>query len=192
MFQLYIVYRLLLFRRGWKPLAILVVVCWLMQVFCDPEGETLNRVRYNFMGGMLPFALGLLFARYGRELKQGAWVVITLASALAVFFLSFNYQLWFWVPLFVCTFSVALVKLLPTSFNERVAWVGSISAALFVMHPITRKIFIPISRSGDVYTGLLLYIIASIAIAWLCRELMKKIPNPKLKVKKGYRLLREK
>lgn len=192
MFQLYIVYRLLLFRRGWKPLAILVVVCWLMQVFCDPEGETLNRVRYNFMGGMLPFALGLLFARYGRELKQGAWVVITLASALAVFFLSFNYQLWFLVPLFVCTFSVALVKILPTSFNERMAWVGSISAALFVMHPITRKIFIPISRSGDVYTGLLLYIISSIAIAWLCRELMRKIPNPKLKVKKGCRLLREK
>ena len=192
MFQLYIVYRLLLFRRGWKPLAILVVVCWLMQVFCDPEGETLNRVRYNFMGGMLPFALGLLFARYGRELKQGAWVVTTLASALAVFFLSFNYQLWFWVPLFVCTFSVALVKILPSSFNEWMAWVGSISAALFVMHPITRKIFIPISRSGDVYTGLLLYIIASIAIAWLCRELMRKIPNPKLKVKKGCRLLREK
>lgn len=184
MLQLYIVYRLLLFRRGWKPLAVLVAVCWLMQVFCDPEGETLNRVRYNFMGGMLPFALGLLFARHGRELKHGAWVAVTVVSALAVFFFSFSYQLWFWAPLFVCAFSVGLVKILPQSLNEQMAWVGSISASLFVMHPVTRKIFIPISRGGDVYTGLLLYVIASIALAWLCRELMKKIPNPRLKVKR--------
>ena len=184
MLQLYIVYRLLLFRRGWKPVAVLVAVCWLMQIFCDPEGETLNRVRYNFMGGMMPFAFGLLFARYGRELRHGAWVMVTVVSALAVFFFSFNYQLWLWAPLFVCTFSLGLVKVLPQSFNEQMAWVGSISAALFIMHPVTRKVFIPISRGGDVYTGLLLYVIASIALAWLCRELMKKIPNPHLKVKR--------
>ena len=35
-------------------------------------------------------------------------------------------------------------------------WMGSISVALFVCHPITRKIFIPISRQGDIYAGLLL------------------------------------
>ena len=62
-------------------------------------------------------------------------------------------------------------------------WVGRVSAALFVIHPVTRKIFIPISRRGDIYTGLLLYILASLALAWLCSEVMKKIPNPKLKEK---------
>lgn len=180
MLQLYVVYRLLLYRRGWKPLLVAVAACWLMQAICSPEGETLNRLRYNCIGGILPFALGLLFARHGRELKRGAWVGLTLASALAVFFFSFNYQLWFWAPLFVCTFTVGIVKLMPKSINDLMAWVGSISAALFVMHPITRKIFIPISRHGDIYAGLLLYIIASVAIAWLCRELMKKIPNPKM------------
>ena len=39
---------------------------------------------------------------------------------------------------------------------------------------------IPISRHGDIYTGLLLYLIASICLAWLFRLLMNKIPNPKL------------
>ena len=58
------------------------------------------------------------------------------------------------------TFAATVAITLP------VAWVGTISAALFVLHPLTRKIFIPISRHGDVYTGLLLYIVASIALAW--------------------------
>ena len=57
---------------------------------------------------------------------------------------------------------------------------GNISAALFVIHPVLRKIFIPISRRGDVYTGLLLYAIASLGVAWLVMKVMKKIPNPKL------------
>lgn len=79
---------------------------------------------------------------------------------------SFNFQTWLWAPLFVCTASIGIVKLLPKTVNEWIAWVGTISAALFVLHPLTRKIFIPISRHGDVYTGLLLYIVASIALAW--------------------------
>ena len=54
-------------------------------------------------------------------------------------------------------------------------WMGDISAALFVRHPITRKIFIPISRQGDMWTGLLMYIIASLFVAMLFREIMKKI-----------------
>lgn len=58
-------------------------------------------------------------------------------------------------------------------------WVGTISAALFVCHPITRKIFIPISREGDIYTGLLLYIVASVCLAWLFKEVIKRIPSPK-------------
>ena len=43
---------------------LLIVACWAMQAFCDPEGDTLNRVRYNFMGGVLPFCAGLLYARH--------------------------------------------------------------------------------------------------------------------------------
>ena len=60
-------------------------------------------------------------------------------------------------------------------------WTGTLSAALFVCHPITRKVFIPISHHGDVYAGLLLYVIASLCLAWLVDLLMEKIPNPKLK-----------
>ena len=34
----------------------------------SPESEVMNRYRYNFMGGMLPFGLGILYARYGEKI----------------------------------------------------------------------------------------------------------------------------
>lgn len=166
MMQLYIVYRLLMWRKGDIYPLVLIALCWAMQAFCDPEGDTLNRVRYNFMGGILPFCAGLLYARHGRELSKGVTLTVTVLSVVAVFFFSFNFQLWLWAPLFVCFATVGIAKLLPKTVNEWIAWVGTISAAIFVLHPITRKIFIPISRHGSVYTGLLLYIVASVALAW--------------------------
>ena len=105
--------------------------------------------------------------------------------------MSFHALSWYLVPLAVCIASVSFVKLLGgfEAFAGRrrsplmhiLSWTGSISAALFVCHPITRKVFIPISRGGDHWTGLLLYVLASLCLAWLFKELMKKIPNPELK-----------
>ncbi len=91
---------------------------------------------------------------------------------------------WTFVPFFFCLLSVLVADLLQniswlSSIYKVLEWMGCISAALFVCHPITRKIFIPISRQGDIYAGLLLYIISSICLAWLFTQLMKKIPNPK-------------
>lgn len=166
MMQLYIVYRLLLWRKGDIFPLLLIVACWAMQAFCDPEGDTINRVRYNFMGGVLPFCAGLLYARHAKPMSHAFWVTQTIISVVLVFFFSFNFQLWLWAPLFVCSASVGIAKLTPAKINKWIAWMGGISAALFVLHPITRKIFIPISRHGDVYTGLLLYVVASIALAW--------------------------
>ena len=166
MVQLYLIYRLLLWRKGDIYAVALVAVCWLLQMFCDPEGETLERLRYNFIGSVLPFCAGLLYARHGKDLTRGVTLTLTIVSIVLVFFFSFNYQLWFWTPLFVCSASVGIAKLTPRKLNEWMAWVGGISAAIFVLHPIARKIFIPISRHGDVYTGLLLYIVATVAIAW--------------------------
>lgn len=73
MLQLYIVYRLVLCRRHWGVTVALMVVCVGLQLMMSPEGDAINRYRYNFMGGMLPFGLGLLYARYGEGLRQERW-----------------------------------------------------------------------------------------------------------------------
>ena len=192
MLQLYIVYRLFIYRRHWGCTVALMVICIAIQLalgFDNPESEAMNRYRYNFMGGMLPFGLGILYARYGEK------ILMTFHSPVAnlfgsffclslIFSLSGSMIGWTFVPFFICLLCVMIAELLENShwlsyIYKVLEWVGSISAALFIIHPVARKIFIPISRRGDIYAGLLLYIIASICLAWLFTQLMKKIPNPK-------------
>lgn len=193
MLQLYIVYRLFLYRRHWGWTVALMVVCTGVQLLMAPEGETLNYWRYNFMGGMLPFGLGLLFARYGEKimivrLNFGGFLMSWVACSFFIVSASESFYTWTIVPALICYASVYLVKSIDhlpwAGLREGIwyvlSWMGNISAALFVIHPVLRKIFIPISRRGDVYTGLLLYAIASLGVAWLVMKVMKKIPNPKL------------
>lgn len=181
MFQLYIVYRLLMYRKHTAWTVVLMVVCVGIQLCLVPDGDAMNRYRYNFMGGMLPFGFGLLWARYlNGEARWGLWLGALVVGLFFTVQGSFNFIEWAFVPALVCVAAIALVKLMPGTWLQPLVWMGNISAALFVIHPVLRKIFIPISRQGDVYTGLLLYFIASLGTAWLLRELMKKIPNPKM------------
>lgn len=193
MLQLYAVYRLLLYKRHWACTAGAMVVCLGVQLAFAPESEALNWYRYNFMGGMLPFGLGLLYARYGNRiiltnLNTLSLLVSVVFCGFMVMWMSASYLLWSVVPLVVCILCVYVVKLLSQAARrpvgawlmERLVWMGEISAALFVIHPTLRKVFIPISRHGDIYTGLLLYAIAAIGAAWLIRLVMTKIPKPQM------------
>ena len=195
MMELYIVYRLLLYRRSsWITVA-LIAVCWLLQAFCDPEGDTLNRLRYNCIGGMLPFGLGIIAARV-RTLRTGStfptdsayapygpilWLLVFIISVALVFAMSFNFYTWLlWIPVFIILGTIALVKAMPKWMLSIVTWFGSISAAMFVAHPIARKLFITVAWKQDIYDGLMLYIIAVIAISWAVKQLIDRIPQPKL------------
>lgn len=193
MLQLYAVYRLLLYKRHWAWTVGAMVVCLGVQLAFAPESEALNWYRYNFMGGMLPFGLGLLYARYGNRiiltnLNTLSLLVSVVFCGFMVMWMSASYLLWSLVPLVVCILCVYVVKLLSQAARrpvgawlmERLVWMGEISAALFVIHPTLRKVFIPISRHGDIYTGLLLYAIAAIGAAWLIRLVMTKIPKPQM------------
>jgi peptidoglycan/LPS O-acetylase OafA/YrhL len=191
MLQLYIVYRLFLYKRHWGVTVGLMLVCMLLQVLCSPTGDMLNRLRYNFIGGMLPFGLGLLYGRLSAlkpekfikwKIKRHAAKIMTETFA-AIFLLiliyrwSLDYQSWYWVPAAVCFFCVLLVKISPAEITDLLAWVGGISSAMFVCHPITRKIFIGISRHGDIYTGLLMYVIATFVLSMGFSFILQKRRN---------------
>ena len=193
MLQLYVVYRLLLYRRHWGWTVGLMAVCTVAQLSMDPEGENLNYWRYNFMGGMLPFGLGLLFARYGNKvmlvnLTFGSFLMSWVVCSFFIVSASGSFYTWVIVPALVCYASVYFIKTVSTLPLPRLrarigyvlGWLGNVSAALFVIHPAIRKVFITVSRQGDIYTGLLLYAIASLGAAWLVMKLMRHIPNPKL------------
>ena len=172
MMQLYIIYRVLLYRRHWGWTVGLMAVCTLVQMLCGPESTELYRLRYNFVGSMLPFGYGLLCARMPMQMPRGYNWLFGLVSLWFIYSLSMGYTGWFFVPLFVCSAGFCLVKVTPQWLLQPLTWLGGISAALFVLHPITRKVLIPISRHDGLYTGLALYVVASLVLAWLMSDLI--------------------
>ena len=185
MMELYIVYRLLLYRRSAWFVVGLVVVCWLLQVFCDPDGETLNRLRYNCIGGMLPFGAGILFGRYAERLNiwpssRWLWLAIALVAAALTVLMSFSFQSWFWIPLVIIVGTIALVKVVPGQVLQLLEWFGAVSAAMFVAHPVARKLFITVAWRQDIYDGLMLYVVVVIALSWAVKQIIDRIPSPKL------------
>ena len=64
------------------------------------------------------------------------------------------------------------MKVTPQWLLQAVRRLGGISAALFVLPPNTRKVLIPISRHDGLYTGLALYVVASLVLAWLMSDLI--------------------
>ena len=191
MIQLYIIYRLLLYRRNSWWVVGLIAVCWLLQAFCDPDGETLNRLRYNSIGGMLPFGLGIIVARIptlgmkwsqtGNDLfPRWEYLAALLVSSGLIVAMCFWYQAWFWIPALIIIGTIALVKVMPKWMLSIITWIGSISAAMFVAHPIARKLFITVAWKQDIYDGLMLYVIATIALSWAVKQIIDRIPSPKL------------
>ena len=180
MMQLYLIYILLLHRRHWGWTVALMVVCTVLQALCwnDPEGEVLNRLRYNCIGGMLPFGIGLLMARFEGKMKNcsnATFLVAFLLSVLLILSLSLNFWGWLFVPAFIISAHVAFVRILPELVMQPLVWLGALSAAIFVAHPVVRKIFIPISRHGDILDGLVMYIVATILLSMVFRLVIRKL-----------------
>ena len=169
MMQLYLVYWFLLSRTHWGVVVGLVVLCWLVQLPFLDDAPTLNRLRYNCISGMLPFGIGILAGRYGMlQLKKWQWTLVAVGSLLLVFIGSLlSAHTWLWVPVAVIVGVIAFIKLLPEPVLGWLVWTGAISAAVFVVHPTLRKIFIPISHHGDIYAGLLIYVVATLVVSWI-------------------------
>lgn len=177
MMQLYLIYIVALYKRSNRVLIALIALCWAIQALCfaAPEGDALNSIRYNSIGGMLPFGMGILLARSQKfpAINRSRSIMAFTVSLIAIVMFSLGFQSWLWVPAFIVVFNVAFVKLLPSLLLKGLDWLGVLSSAIFVCHPITRKIFIPISRGGDIMDGLVLYIVTTIVLAIIFRKALK-------------------
>ena len=216
MLQLYILYILVIhrWRSNWLLAALAIGSVALECCFVDSP-DWLNYIRYNFIGALLPFCMGIWIAREEEPLSNsrppsyspegerlipllkasprgGWWGVLlrdigwVLISALFVLFGSLSFWTWLFVPVFVVTGAIATVKLvsrlcisLPSGGLGVGSWFGSISAMLFVMHPIARELIISHYRRIDIYGGILIYLLSSVALAMLLKWILQFIPNPK-------------
>jgi len=190
--QLYILYRLIFYRwRHWGVILAAIVLCWIDQLFFENDAVTLERLRYNFIGGMLPFGMGLALARFESKLVKDwvitqspsliiIWAINLLLAITFCFMFSSRFDNWLWVPAFIVWGAIPVVKLMPERVLNLFVWLGTISAAIFVTHPLVRKIFVRPYIQDDMYAGLLLYIVATLLMSWIIKQIIDRIPSPKL------------
>ena len=193
MVELYVIYRLLLYRPGdslWKGVGgplLLIAVTWLPQVFLGaPEDQfKLLFLRYNFFQVGLAFALGLLCARYIGQLNWSKWLwaAIMVISLAVVYLAQLNYQLWLWAHLFVITAAVGFIKLTPKWLMKALVWVGILSSFIFIVHPIVR-LYLFDKDTTQVFLILTAYAAISILAALLYRWVLSFVPQFKIKSKK--------
>lgn len=190
--QLYIFYRLLFYRwRHWGFIVAAIMICWICQLSCENDAVLLERLRYNFVGGMLPFGMGLLLARFEPQLVKDwtvtrsrslifAWGVNLVIAITFCFMFSSSFDRWLWVPALIVWGTIPMVKLMPERVLSIFVWLGGISAAIFVTHPLVRKIFVRPYIYDDMYAGLLLYVVATLFLSWLFKKIIDQLPSPKL------------
>lgn len=173
MVQVYIVYRLFLFRRTWHWAVGMLLLCQLAQHLFTNNIYVQMWLRYNFIGSMLPFVLGLLYVRYGRSVSGKQALLLLILSSVGIFLGSFTMSSWLWVPALVCVAGLSLMQLLPQAIINPLAWVGSISSAIFISHPLTRRIIIYYFEDQH-YLGLAIYTVATILVAWALQPVINR------------------
>ena len=190
MLQLYTLY-ILVFHR-WRQNRLLIafaVGSILLEACFGNQQDWLNYIRYNFIGGLFPFCMGIWVARekVSSFFTLHSSLFTLLISALFVLFGGMYFWTWLIVPAFVAIGAIATVKALTdckgflsplSSLLSPLSWLGSISAMLFVMHPIARELIISHYRRIDIYGGIFIYLLSSVALAMLLKWILKFIPKP--------------
>ena len=176
--QLYIIYRLCVYRRPLKSLVLLTAGCLAMQIFAMAvygNGEFLKYLNYNFVGVMLPFAIGIVMARKRLYPSTASSILALLLFIVCCF----NQYTW------LLTFGLIPVAVLPLSnlvkssrrLNSAIKWIGSLSAYLFVVHPTARFCTFWLCKYVPVYVSILVYLAVCIFYAYVYRYLIIRYGN---------------
>lgn len=170
MFELYIVYRVFLFQRSWKIIIGAIILSVIAQAVVAPNGDAMLWLRNNFIGSILPFGLGLLYARYegAIKLRKRDHSLIALASVILIYTTSLSFIPWLFTPIFVCSLGISSSQLLPQRIQSSIIWVGGISAAIFVSHPIVRKAVLILNDKFELqpYLSVLIFLIGALLVGW--------------------------
>ncbi len=210
MFEVYVIYRLIVYPTsriknkqwqwlGWFTPVALAVLAWLIQEPLINQPELLRLWRYNAAVAMLPFAAGVLMARYGfPKLPKWALATIAVVAPVALMLANLNYHAWLWGHLIVIAGIVSFVKLfeakdaatqskLDTAIMP-LTWTGALSSCIFVAHPLVRlPIYFEVIMRHNVglspqfYLWLLIYVVLSLLLAMGYRYYLELYPKPTLK-----------
>ena len=137
-------------------------------------------LRFNCFLAILPFCLGVLAARHlnakslsiHKSLNCLGWFIL---SFILLTLVKFNFYSWLFMPIFVVSTAVTIVKLFTRVklLDNIFSWMGALSGVLFVVHPTVREVMIArINLSGDYYPMLFIYLFVSFGLSIMLKPLI--------------------
>lgn len=170
--QLYVIYYVFVYRHSLRPVVILTIGCMIAQIIAIINGgslDDLEYLRFNFVGSMLPFTLGIAVAR------KNYFPTNNVSMVAFVLFILCCFNIYSWLLTFgLITIAVLpLVKLIRTDgrIYKILRWTGMISAFIFVSHPIIRSNMFRLSEYS-LYPSILGYLILCVLLAWGYQKLL--------------------
>ena len=148
-FEVYLMYLLFFYKRSPKLLVGIFVFFLIIQIqaLCFHLDGVTYWFMHNLIGWFLDFALGMLAARsvkFSQHTPSSVILlsIIAIVSGILAVLCNHNQFVWLFIHFFAIVFFIAVSLLI-----DKTRWIkkifkhlGSISAFLFVMHPIARSI----------------------------------------------------
>ena len=185
--ELYLFYRLCLYRRStlWIIFLKILGLGLLVGLWLYGDMELMSWMRHNFFGWILPFTLGVLFARYDFAklfAHKALNIIVVLVAGPLLVAMNCNPYMWMLSPIVAIVAAMALAK----TWQGGV-WLGGLSSFIFVIHPIVRFVMLrPAVRELFGYDAttpytvaliprLALYVALTLLLAELYRRLYRRI-----------------
>ena len=154
-FEFYILYALILrhIPAKWFLGLSLVIVC----SFVFISGRVVETMKFHSIGWLLDFSLGVFIAKDGKWLKRIENVYCSLLFLVLLVFSSIYEYAWLFSTTLAVLFFLSIKRHIT---NKLVLFLGSISAFLYVVHPIVRNRWTHLPL--DYMNGNVIYIFLSI------------------------------
>lgn len=181
-FEMYIIYRFLLYRCSSKIMLVIVLASLIIMGFLEPNGRIITYFRMNVGLALLPFSLGVLAARHWRKdlIDLDSKLKCMCCFIIAFVFLTLSklsFYTWLFMPFFIVVTSVAFVKLLVNNMiiTRSLVWFGGLSGVMFVIHPALREILITrANENGQCYEVLFIYFFLTIVLSVMLKPVFSK------------------
>lgn len=187
MLQLYVCYYLFFYKKSNINILILNVLSLVILFSClyvDKNWKIIYFIRHQFIGWILPFTLGILFARCNFKFDitfKRYWknLVVFILGVVLLILSNANSYVWVFSPIIAIVVAIYLNELIKRFkyTNKVFIYLGGISASIFVIHPVVRHLYWHFANAHEV-TQISIYLIVSIVLSvvysWMHNYLFNK------------------
>lgn len=167
MMELYVIYALIHRFQGararlWIPVG-LIATGFVLHCVVPRGGVEFEMLRSNATVAFIPFGLGLLAARYGKveHLTRRRAAILLPVFAVLIVVGCFNYHLWVLNHAWGAAVTICAVVLMRGFVLRAMTCVGTVSALVYILHPLAREVVMTMSRGqfhNWPYTSLAIYV----------------------------------